>query len=557
MSDNHDLSTRDAQQSVNDAQQFDAVQASQRLLNTTLRSIGDAVIATDEEGRITFMNAVAEQLTGWTEAEARGVYCSEVFRITHQETGQTVESPVDRVLREGIVVGLANHTILTARGGTQYPIDDSGAPIRDPQGNLYGVVLVFRDVTEKKRTEIRQAFLQQAGDVLGSSLDYQQTLQAVTHLAVPRLADWCTVDMPAEDGTIRLLAAAHVNPEKLAWGRAFREEYPPDPNAQRGTANVLRTGQSERYPDILEEAHIRAARDGRHLQQIRQFGIVSVMIVPMIARGRVLGAISFVATTESGQRYTEEDQALAESLAARAALAVDNARLYQAAQQEIEQREKTEAELRRRQAEIETLNVRLRRAMAETHHRVKNNLQVVSALVELQAADAGETVPTVTLRRVGQHVKALATIHEILTEEARDEGEVEYLSTQQALTKLRPLLQSIVGARKIDFHIEDTRLPIRLGTSLAVLINELVSNAVKHGAGEIYLSLTIMGEQGCLEVRDRGPGFSADFNPQTAANTGLELILSLGRWDLRGELTFQNHPDGGAWVTVTFPLTTS
>jgi PAS domain S-box-containing protein len=125
MPDTSHIATRETQQ------EQEAVQDSLRLLTTTLRSIGDAVIATDKEGNITLMNVVAEQLTGWSEADARGVPCADVFRISNQETGLPVESPVDRVLREGVIAGLANHTVLTARDGTQRPIDDSGAPIRD------------------------------------------------------------------------------------------------------------------------------------------------------------------------------------------------------------------------------------------------------------------------------------------------------------------------------------------------------------------------------------------------------------------------------------------
>lgn len=120
---------------------------------TTLSSIGDAVIATDAEGRVTFINRVASALLKWTEAEAEGRSLDEVFRIVHEVTRAPVDSPVARVLREGRIVGLANHTILIARDETEVPIDDSAAPIRDSEGRMRGTVLVFRDVTERRRTE--------------------------------------------------------------------------------------------------------------------------------------------------------------------------------------------------------------------------------------------------------------------------------------------------------------------------------------------------------------------------------------------------------------------
>jgi two-component system CheB/CheR fusion protein len=123
-------------------------------LRTTLASIGDAVLTADAGGRVTFLNAVAERLMGWTSAEAAGRPVEEVFRIRNERTRAEVESPVRRVLREGIVVGLANHTVFLTRDGREVPIADSGAPIRDGRGEIAGVVLVFRDVQELRSAEI-------------------------------------------------------------------------------------------------------------------------------------------------------------------------------------------------------------------------------------------------------------------------------------------------------------------------------------------------------------------------------------------------------------------
>src|SRR5690242_1397393 len=118
-----------------------------------LASIGDAVIATDATGRVVFLNSTAETLTGWTFRQAIGREIGEIFHIVNASTRQPVEDPVTRVLREGKVVGLANHTILIAQDGTERPIDDSGAPIKDAAGTLMGVVLVFRDITDRRRAE--------------------------------------------------------------------------------------------------------------------------------------------------------------------------------------------------------------------------------------------------------------------------------------------------------------------------------------------------------------------------------------------------------------------
>jgi PAS domain S-box-containing protein len=131
----------------------DAVAEQREWFETTLESIGDAVIATDVRGRIVFMNPVAEYLTGWRLDQAEGRACEEVFRIANETTRSTVESPVGRVLREGNVVGLANHTVLIASNGIERPIDDSGSPIRSRDGRIVGVVLVFRDVSEKRAVD--------------------------------------------------------------------------------------------------------------------------------------------------------------------------------------------------------------------------------------------------------------------------------------------------------------------------------------------------------------------------------------------------------------------
>jgi PAS domain S-box-containing protein len=138
---------------------YDESRQARDWFQTTLTSIGDAVIATDAAAKITFLNEVAESLTGWTQEEATGVPLDQVFVISHEDTGATVESPVTRVLREGRIVGLANHTSLTAKNGRQTPIDDSAAPIRNAAGNLSGVVLVFRNISERKQaeSELKQA----------------------------------------------------------------------------------------------------------------------------------------------------------------------------------------------------------------------------------------------------------------------------------------------------------------------------------------------------------------------------------------------------------------
>lgn len=156
----------------------EALEKQSEWVRITLSSIGDAVISTDAEGRVTFLNGVAESLTGWSTADAAGRPLSEVFHIINQLDRRPVENPAQRVLQEGKIIGLANHTVLVARDGTEHPIDDSAAPMRDPSGAIVGTVLVFRDVTARMRAAEVQARL---AAIIESSQDavISKTLQGI------------------------------------------------------------------------------------------------------------------------------------------------------------------------------------------------------------------------------------------------------------------------------------------------------------------------------------------------------------------------------------------
>ncbi len=137
--------------------------------------------------------------------------------------------------------------------------------------------------------------------------------------------------------------------------------------------------------------------------------------------------------------------------------------------------------LEQKQAEVEALNTRLQRTMQETHHRVKNNLQVVSALAEMQVEPGETTIPAAVIERIGTHVRALATIHDLLTQEARESRNADTLHAITILEKLLPLIRATVGDRAIHYQADDISLSAKQGTALALLVNEMVSNAVKHG----------------------------------------------------------------------------
>src|SRR5439155_16612263 len=161
---------------------------------------------------------------------------------------------------------------------------------------------------------------------LASSLDYSTTLARVARLAVPTLADWCAVEV-LDGGRLHTLAVAHVDPAKVVLAEKMQRRYPSDPDAATGSANVVRTKVSELYPQITDEMLRAGARDAEHLRVARELGLRSALIVPLLARDRVLGALTFV-TAESGRHYDSTDLAFAEDLARRAAVAIDNANLY-------------------------------------------------------------------------------------------------------------------------------------------------------------------------------------------------------------------------------------
>src|SRR4051812_22855971 len=184
----------------------------------------------------------------------------------------------------------------------------------------------------QRRLAEDQQFVAKASELLASSLEYERTLSNVASLAVPEFADWCAIDMLEPDGSLGRLAIAHVDPDKIQLAHELAEKYPPDAAAAYGVPNVIRTRRPELFSDIPDELLVEATSEAPELLDLlRQLGLRSSMCVPLIARDRVLGAITFIAA-ESGRRYDEHDLATAQDLARRAATAVDNARLYRETQ---------------------------------------------------------------------------------------------------------------------------------------------------------------------------------------------------------------------------------
>ncbi|HET6762009.1 MAG TPA: MHYT domain-containing protein, partial [Longimicrobiaceae bacterium] len=241
-------------------------------------------------------------------------------------------------------------------------------PVREPAGRVREWVGAVVDVTDRVREEEDRDFLAEASRVLAGSIRYEETLANVARLAVPYLADWCAVDVVGERGAVQRITVAHPDPEKVAMVRELEARYPSDPASPFGLHRVLRTGESEMVPQISDELLARAARDEEHLRLIRTLGLRSYLIVPLRARGQVAGAITLVAA-ESGRRYGQGQLWLAEELARRAGVAIDNARLFAETEEARAQLEQQAGELEEAQAAMEAAHGDLQRANQELTER--------------------------------------------------------------------------------------------------------------------------------------------------------------------------------------------
>ncbi|TMK98619.1 MAG: GAF domain-containing protein [Actinobacteria bacterium] len=272
-----------------------------------------------------------ESIYGLPPGGFRGTY-EEYVSLLHPEDRDSVTDTV----RKSVETGSGHqfeHRVVWPDGSLHW-IEGRGHVVRDEHGTVLGMVGVSSDITRRKLAEEAQRFLAEAGALLASSLDYEETLRRVAQLAVSSvggipLADWCSVHIREEDGGVRTLAVEHIDPAKVQLAAEVQRRYPQDPHAPTGVLEVIRSGRPEIYPDVADELLVKAARDEEHLATLRSLGMRSVLIVPMSVAGRTLGAITFV-SAESGRRYGQEDLAFVEELARRAALAVENSRLYQA-----------------------------------------------------------------------------------------------------------------------------------------------------------------------------------------------------------------------------------
>lgn len=291
----------------------------QERLQTTLASIGDAVIATDARGYVSFMNVVAQSLTGWEEREAIGKPLENVFRIVNEFTREPAESPVARVLEEGNIVGLANHTVLLAHDGREIPIDDSGAPIRNAEGELIGVILVFRDITERKRSEKRINLLFELSTAFSEALTPKQIADVMVEQARKALdAVVGTVWQLVEQGTVLEMLNLHGLSQQIA------DQYRHIPLETPGPLGDAVRDDEIVWMETLEEY---IAHYPQYKEAILQNGSRSTICMPLKVDERIIGAFTLSFPFDKPRHPDEE--AFFTTLANLCAQSLERARLYE------------------------------------------------------------------------------------------------------------------------------------------------------------------------------------------------------------------------------------
>jgi PAS domain S-box-containing protein len=385
----------------------------------------------------------------------------------------------------------------------------------------------FRSEEALRLSEASSRFLAEASAALASVVDYESTLQKVANLAVPHFADWSAVDV-VENESLRRLAVAHQDPEKMQLAHELMRRYPPDPESPSGVYSVLRTGKPEIVGDITDEMLVRAAKDAEHLKLIRSVGLKSYICVPLVVSGNTLGALTF-ATAESGRRLTDTDLALATDLAHRAAVAIENTQLYQALR---------DAD-RRKDEFLATLAHELRNPLAP----IRNALQII-AMPRVDAATV-ERSRDMMERQVHQLVRMVDDLLDV-SRVMRGKIDLRRERVQLATVVARAVetVQPIIDAQghRLNVRISSDSLlldadPVRL----VQVVGNLLANAAKYTepGGRIWLAADRDGDMAVLRVRDSGIGIAPHMLPRifelfvqvdhasTKAQGGLGIGLTL------------------------------
>ena len=426
---------------------------------------------------------------------------------------------------------------------------------------------------DRRKPERRALFLAEISKTLFESLDYEQTLSNIARMAMPELGAWCIVDI-LEKERIRRLAVFHPDPDRQSLVKELELSYPPSEDDIIGAPRILETQQPELVPEVTDDLLATAHLDKKHLGILRALGFCSYMVVPLKARGKLLGAITFIAADES-QRYTPRDLLFAEDLAGRAAVAMDNARLYEEAKQAKE--EAVAAVSRAALADRAKTDF-----LATMSHELRTPLNAIAGYAEL--LELGMRGPVTEqqreaiarIRRSEQHL--LGIVNDILmfakTETGRIPLKLENTTVTSVLGSVRFLVEPLLAANEIRLTQEGCSEEMSVVADrdrLNQILVNLLSNAVKFSprGGEVRILCEVKEHLVAINVEDDGHGIAADkleeiFEPfvqlssgltRTAEGSGLGLAISreLARL-MGGDVTVRSELGKGSTFTLTLPM---
>jgi signal transduction histidine kinase len=423
------------------------------------------------------------------------------------------------------------------------------------RARLYDAERTARSAAEAARRTLE--FLAEASTILAGSLDYEETLNRVARLVTERLADWCIVHVLDEKQNVRRVAVAHADPAKVEMVRELDRRVPPQADQSFGLAQVLRSGQTDFAPEITDAILSEALRDPEHRAFVRELGITSYMTVPLKAQGRVFGAISFV-NTGSDRRYGPEDVRLAEDLASRAALAIENARLYEEARQAVRIRE-------------DVLEI--------ASHDLKNPLSAILLnaflLTPPDGAEGGQgTLKYVqAIRRSAEQMNRL--IHDLL-DMARIEGgrftiEPAFQDCRTLVDEALEMLQPLAKQKSIELRKHVSGCPSRVECDrerVLQVFSNIIGNAIRFTPKGGTIDVSVDAEPGAVRftIRDTGPGIpEADLphiydrywqSGETKRKGGLGLFIAREIVKAHGgRLWAESVPGEGATFYFTLPAT--
>jgi len=327
-----DLAAR-AAQALDNARLFDDVRRAEGRLEAIVESLGEAVAAIAPDGSLRFANSAAAEFAGVEDVNAliaRGsAALLDRWRVL-DEDGEPVAMQdllVVRALAGETPSPRLKHAIDRDSGHDRW-LFTRAVPVTDSDGAVDFVVWVGEDVTAVKRQELRERLLSNASKMLSSSLEVDATIDKAAWAVVPELADWARIDLRDERGALVQMAVAHRDLERVELLNEWRRDFPPVEDDDRGPAEVMRTGKSIIWADVVAEDVARYAQSPRHAELMRIIDTRSMLIVPMVVGDRVIGTMQLATTSESGRMLGRADLELAEELARRAAIAVDHARVH-------------------------------------------------------------------------------------------------------------------------------------------------------------------------------------------------------------------------------------